>query len=166
MASTVGFDSHRQQQRENFNARVWRRKIEETEYRLPCFVEMFFWSILIRSLRRRRWNRAFRTHIEEMHVRLKNGDIHVQISNATSRALTGDMSLSVGRLPDSVHFLATDLLSLVEIIVECQRCHSHRGRTATIISEEYLCHGSDQLLRRDHSRSNQWTKPTERKTRG
>ncbi|CAF0999067.1 unnamed protein product [Rotaria sordida] len=42
----------------------------------------------------RQWIRAFRTHIEEMHVRLKNGDIHVQISNATSRALTGDTSLS------------------------------------------------------------------------
>lgn len=33
--------------------------------------------------------------MEEMHVRLKNGDIHVQISNATSRALTGDTSLTV-----------------------------------------------------------------------
>ncbi|CAF0753292.1 unnamed protein product [Rotaria sp. Silwood1] len=42
----------------------------------------------------RQWTRAFRTHIEEMHVRLKNGDIHIQISNATSRALTGDTSLS------------------------------------------------------------------------
>ncbi|CAF2479912.1 unnamed protein product [Rotaria sp. Silwood2] len=41
-----------------------------------------------------RWTRAFRTHIEEMHVRLKNGDVHAQISNATSRALTGDTSLS------------------------------------------------------------------------
>ncbi|CAF4337357.1 unnamed protein product [Rotaria sp. Silwood2] len=42
----------------------------------------------------RQWTRAFRTHIEEMHVRLKNGDVHAQISNATSRALTGDTSLS------------------------------------------------------------------------
>lgn len=33
--------------------------------------------------------------MEEMHFRLKNGDIHVQISNATSRALTGDTSLTV-----------------------------------------------------------------------
>ncbi|CAF4508243.1 unnamed protein product [Rotaria socialis] len=42
----------------------------------------------------RQWLRAFRTHIEEMQFRLKNGDIHVQISNATSRALTGDTSLA------------------------------------------------------------------------
>ena len=50
--------------------------------------QIFFFSL-------NRWTRAFRTHIEEMHVRLKNGDIHAQISNATSRALTGDTSLSV-----------------------------------------------------------------------
>lgn len=49
--------------------------------------------IVLHSLR---WSRAFRTHIEEMHVRLKNGDVHVQVSNATSRALTGDTSLTVG----------------------------------------------------------------------
>jgi hypothetical protein len=33
-----------------------------------------------------------------MHARLKNGDIHAQVSNATSRALTGDISLSVSLL--------------------------------------------------------------------
>ncbi|CAF0962576.1 unnamed protein product [Adineta steineri] len=42
----------------------------------------------------RRWAQAFRTHIGEMHSRLKNGDVKVKISNATSRALTGDTSLS------------------------------------------------------------------------
>ncbi|CAF0727372.1 unnamed protein product [Didymodactylos carnosus] len=42
----------------------------------------------------RQWTRAFRTHLEEMHLRLKNGDIHVKISNATSRAINGDVSLT------------------------------------------------------------------------
>jgi hypothetical protein len=42
-----------------------------------------------------RWTQAFRTHIGEMHHRLKSGDLQVKISNATSRALTGDTSLSV-----------------------------------------------------------------------
>jgi hypothetical protein len=42
-----------------------------------------------------RWTQAFRTHVGEMHHRLKSGDLQVKISNATSRALTGDTSLSV-----------------------------------------------------------------------
>jgi hypothetical protein len=42
-----------------------------------------------------RWIRAFRTHIEEMHLRLKSGDLRVQVSKATSRALSGDLSLTV-----------------------------------------------------------------------
>ncbi len=44
-----------------------------------------------------------------MHVRLKNGDIHVQISNATSRALTGDTSLSVS-LSFNLDYLIIQLL--------------------------------------------------------
>ena len=43
----------------------------------------------------RQWARSFRTQLEELQMRLKTGDIHVQISNATSRALTGDTSLAV-----------------------------------------------------------------------
>ena len=42
-----------------------------------------------------RWIQAFRTHIEDMNFRLRNGDLKVKISNATSRALIGDTSLAV-----------------------------------------------------------------------
>ncbi|UJR35912.1 hypothetical protein I4U23_028653 [Adineta vaga] len=42
----------------------------------------------------RQWIQAFRTHIEDMNFRLKNGDLKVKISNATSRALIGDTSLA------------------------------------------------------------------------
>lgn len=90
-----------------------------------------------------------------MHVRLKNGDIHVQISNATSRALTGDVSLSVGVSPSSILSLSIDLFSPVTILVEWERHDGHRGCSATITVEKHLSDRSDQLLRGNHPRSNQ-----------
>ena len=55
----------------------------------------FYWN---------RWIQAFRTHVEDMNFRLRNGDLKVKISNATSRALIGNTSLTVKCFPTILKF--------------------------------------------------------------
>jgi len=82
---------------------------------MQCF---FFYS--------NRWTQAFRTHIGEMHHRLKSGDLQVKISNATSRALTGDTSLSVN------FFLIQSRYFMNEFLFP-QKKSSLKGKNVTVV---------------------------------
>ena len=112
-----------------------------------------------------RWTRSFRTHVEEMFIRLRNGDIHVQISNATSRALTGDVGLSVSGFSSIRSSHQVFPFDSVASSGEREERHRDARRAASNGNEKRVRDRSDQLLRGNDSRTNQRTKSTEGKTR-